>query len=178
MLRLPDIDNRIRWLMIEELEQSEADATLFVPDFLTAEGREDYSSMFRSAILQRGRGMAGGRPLGAWAGRGLRGSGASKRGGAALVSPCRCRALVRGEYNRLQYVAPCAVRRWKTACPNCKCSVRKGSGTRPRKWAITKAEWCVQPRRLFDGLRTDTLDAFLGLPQGHREAVLTARRPR
>jgi hypothetical protein len=34
-------------------DAAEDNATLFVPNFLTPEGREEYSSMFRDAILQR-----------------------------------------------------------------------------------------------------------------------------
>ncbi len=176
MLRLPDIDNRIRWLMIEELEQSEADATLFVPDFLTAEGREDYSSMFRSAILQRDEEWLAddllGRGLVAASEAPARASGAAAR----PLSPHVIRALVRGEYNRLYCRALCRAA-MEDRVPELQVFRAEGVGNSTSEVGDYEGRM-VRARALFDGLRTDTLDAFLGLPQGHREAVLSARRPR
>ena len=175
MLSLPDLNTRTRWLMVEAFDEFEADATLFVPNFLTPEGREDYSSIFRVAVHQRDE---------EWLATHLLDEGfvaaseaPGRAGGAAArpVSPQVIQALVRGEFNRLYCLALCRAAA-EDKIPELQVFRAEGVGNSTSEVARHEGQM-VPVRELLDSLRTDTLDAFLGLPHEHRQGVLSVRLP-
>src|SRR5262245_21417535 len=106
-MRYADLDRDIRDRMIKEFDRFEAEGTLFVPGFLTKEGKEWYSSIFRDALLS---GFDDDWLVDQLLNQKLVASEAPGRIGgpaARAVSPATLTALVVGETNRLCCRAIC-----------------------------------------------------------------------
>ena len=131
--------------------------------------------MFRCAILQRDEEWLATDLLE----RGLIAASESpaRAGGAAArpLSPEAIQAFVRGEYNRLYCRALCRAA-LEDKIPELQVYRAEEVGNSTSEVARQEGRM-VGVRELLDGLQTDTLDAFLGLPHGHRQAVRSVRLP-
>jgi hypothetical protein len=172
-MRYASLDKDIRWRMAATFDRFQAAGTLFVPDFLTEEGRDHYPAIFRDAILSNrddewlasellNQGLAGVEAPGRKAGAAAR-----------AVSPAVIRALAVGEFNRIYCRAVCEA------------AVESGKPevvVYQAETADVTAEECsrhegrsVNARALGAWLETASLDDFLGLPPDCPRCVFSIR---
>jgi hypothetical protein len=175
MLRLKNLDNAIKSLMLDEFDRSAANRTLFVPNILTEEGQEDYQHLFRYAVLQANPetladALIDGKLV-------LPAESPARVDGAAARPITRqvVEAYVKGEFNRLYCRAVCRVALGRNLAEvvvyqaedavelTPECSRRQGER--------------VEAQSLFDALERSTLDQFLDQPADCPTVVLSVRLP-
>jgi hypothetical protein len=175
MRKLVNLTKEVRWLMADEFEKVAASGSLFVPNFLTEEGRDFYTSLFRDATLNSGP---------EWLLAALLEDGyvaaaeaPGRQGGAAarIVSPKVIEALVMGEFNRIYCRAVCRVA-IENKTPAVVVYVAEELAE-PIPEIMKHDGRCLPAEALYDWMRTANLDDFLGLPSECRRSALSVRLP-
>jgi len=174
MLRLLNLNNLSRGLMAKEFDTYDRNGTLMVPDVLSAEGREWYSSIFRDAVTNFDEEWLAEQLL-APEYIGVESTAGENGTVGRPVDPSVIEAFVKGEFNRLYCRAVCRM------------ALDKGEQNvivyQAEDFADPVPEYiacegrAVPARPLYASLEHATLDDFLELPPQRRQSALCVKLP-